>query len=131
MSYGMHFLKKSYFLLWKKRRILSYFHHKIVIYSTKLFDCSFNFKFCLDFFIFLNINTNWNETEFLRIYLCEYNKLKNMLKNNSINTRSSWKAEFVTKTTSFLPLSFETVNYIFQIPRSSFIIFYHSAENWF
>ena len=33
-------------------------YHGIIFYSAELFDCAVNFKFYLNIFIFLNINTN-------------------------------------------------------------------------
>ena len=35
-----------------------YFHYEIIFSCTKLFECTFNFKFFQNIFIFLNINTN-------------------------------------------------------------------------
>ena len=52
-------MKKHYFLLWtKETAFFPYFYHGIIFYSAELFDCAVNFKFYLNIFIFLNINTN-------------------------------------------------------------------------
>ena len=37
--------------------VFYYFHYQIVIYCVELFECTFNFKFCENIFIFLIINT--------------------------------------------------------------------------
>ena len=50
--------KKKFFHGTKKRRFFPYFHHDIIFFCAKLFECTFNFKFCWNIFIFLNINTN-------------------------------------------------------------------------
>ena len=52
-------IKKIYFFHGtKKRRFFPYFHHDIIFFCAKLFESTFNFKFCWNIFIFLNINTN-------------------------------------------------------------------------
>ena len=52
-------MRKHYFLLWtKETAFFPYFYHGIIFYSAELFDCAVNFKFYLNIFIFLNINTN-------------------------------------------------------------------------
>ena len=57
-------MKKHNFLLWMKETALfPYFYHGIIFYSTELFDCAVNFKFYLNIFIFLNINTNQTSKE--------------------------------------------------------------------
>ena len=51
-------MRKHYFLLWTKETAFSpYFYNGILFYSAKLFDCVVNFKFYVNIFIFLNINT--------------------------------------------------------------------------
>ena len=49
-------MEKHYFLLWTA--FFPYFYHKVIFYSAELFDPAVNFKFYLDIFIFLRINTN-------------------------------------------------------------------------
>ena len=57
-------MRKHYFLLWmKKTAFFPYFYHGIIFYSAELFDCAVNFKFYLNIFIFLNINTNQTSKE--------------------------------------------------------------------
>ena len=51
-------------------------------------------------------------------------------KNNSLRTWSSQKEKYLSKITSVLPLKFDYANYVFLIPRISFI-FYDPAEYWF
>ena len=52
-------MRKHYFLLWtKETAFFPYFYHGIIFYSAELFDCAVNFKFYLNIFIFLNINTS-------------------------------------------------------------------------
>ena len=57
-------MRKHHFLLWTKETALfPYFCHGIIFYSVELFDCAVNFKFYLNIFIFLNINTNQTSKE--------------------------------------------------------------------
>ena len=57
-------MRKHYFLLWtKETAFFPYFYHGIIFYSAELFDCAVNFKFYLNIFIFLNINTNQTSKE--------------------------------------------------------------------
>ena len=57
-------MRKHYFLLWtKETAFFPYFYHGIIFYSAELFDCAVNFKFYLNIFIFLNINTNQTSNE--------------------------------------------------------------------
>ena len=57
-------MRKHYFLLcMKKTAFFPYFYHGVIFYSTELFDCAVNFKFYLNIFIFLNINTNQTSKE--------------------------------------------------------------------
>ena len=52
-------MRKHYFLLWmKETAFFPYFYHGIIFYNAELFDCAIKFKFYLNIFIFLNINTN-------------------------------------------------------------------------
>ena len=52
-------MRKHYFLLWTKETALfPYFYHGIIFYSAELFDYAVSFKFYLNIFMFLNINTN-------------------------------------------------------------------------
>ena len=57
-------MKKHYFLLrTKEAASFPYFHHDIFSASAEPFDCAVNFKFYLNVFIFLNINTNQTSKE--------------------------------------------------------------------
>ena len=57
-------MKKHYFLLWtKETAFFPYFYHGIIFYSAELFDCAVNFKFYMNIFIFLNINTSQRSKE--------------------------------------------------------------------
>ena len=40
-----------------------YFHYEIIFCCAELFGCAFNFKFCLNIFIFLKTNTNQTSKE--------------------------------------------------------------------
>ena len=52
-------IMRKHFLLWtKETAFFPYFHHGIIFYSAELFDCAVNFKFYMNTFVFLNINTN-------------------------------------------------------------------------
>ena len=42
----------------KKRRFFPYFHYEIIFCCAELFEWAFNFKFCWNIFILLNINAN-------------------------------------------------------------------------
>ena len=50
--------EKMFFYGGSKQLFFPYFHYEIIFCYTKLFECTFNFKFCQNIFIFLNINTN-------------------------------------------------------------------------
>ena len=50
--------EKIFFHGGNKQLFFPYFHYKIILCSTGLFECTFNFKLCQNIFIFLNINTN-------------------------------------------------------------------------
>ena len=50
--------EKIFFHGGNKQLFFPYFHYKIILCCTGLFECTFNFKFCQNIFIFLNINTN-------------------------------------------------------------------------
>ena len=57
-------MRKHDFLLWaKEKAFFPYFYHEIIFYSAELFVCAVNFKFYLNIFIFLNINTNQTSKE--------------------------------------------------------------------
>ena len=46
-------MRKHYFLLWTKEiAFFPYFYHWIIFYNAELFDCTVNFKFYLNIFIF-------------------------------------------------------------------------------
>ena len=52
-------MKKIYFFHGrKKRRFFPYIHDEIIFCCAELFESAFNFKFCWNIFVFLNINTN-------------------------------------------------------------------------
>ena len=58
------FMKKHYFLLWRKETaFFSYLHYEIIFCCAELFKCVFNFKFCQKIFTFLNINRNQTSKE--------------------------------------------------------------------
>ena len=60
----MSIMRKHYFLLWMKKTAFSpYFYHGTIFCSAELFHCAANFKFYLNFFIFLNIITNQTSKE--------------------------------------------------------------------
>ena len=42
----------------KETAFIPYFYYEITFYSTELFDFAVNFKFYVNIFIYLNINTN-------------------------------------------------------------------------
>ena len=55
---------EKHFLLWtKETAIFPYFYYEIIFYSAELFDCAVNFKFYLNIFKFLNINTSETSKE--------------------------------------------------------------------
>ena len=55
-------MRKHYFLSQTKEKVFfPYFFH--ILYSFELFDCAVNFKFYLNIFIFLNMNTNQTSKE--------------------------------------------------------------------
>ena len=58
-------MKKHYFLLWTKETatVFIYFYLEIIFCSGELFDYVVNFKFYLNIFIFLNLNTNQTSKE--------------------------------------------------------------------
>ena len=58
-------MKKHYFLLWTKETatVFPYFYLEIIFYSGEPFDYVVNFKFYLNIFIFLNLNTNQTSKE--------------------------------------------------------------------
>ena len=45
-----------------------FFHYEIIFCCAELFECAFNFKFCWNIFIFLNINTNQTSKERFEFY---------------------------------------------------------------
>ena len=47
----------------KEAAFFPYFYHETIFYIADLFDCTANFKFYLNIFIFLNINTNQTSKE--------------------------------------------------------------------
>ena len=62
--FASYIMRKHYFLLWtKETAFFSYFYFGIIFYSAELFDYPVNFKFYLNIFILLNINTNQTSTE--------------------------------------------------------------------
>ena len=57
-------MRKHDFLLWtKETAFFPNFYHGVIFYSAELFDCAVNFKFYLNIFILLNINTNQTSKE--------------------------------------------------------------------
>ena len=52
------YYEKIFFHGGNKELFFPYFHYEIIFCCTELFECTFNFKFCQNIFIFLNINTN-------------------------------------------------------------------------
>ena len=59
----LHHEKKKKFHGTKKRLFFRYFHYEIIFCCAELFECAFNFKFCQNIFIILNINTNQTSKE--------------------------------------------------------------------
>ena len=47
----------------ERNNFFCYFHYEIIFYCVELFKCTFNFKFCLNIFVSLNVNTNQTSKE--------------------------------------------------------------------
>ena len=50
-------------IIGERNSVFSILYHEIISYRAKLFDCAVNFKFYLNIFIFLTINTNQTSKE--------------------------------------------------------------------
>ena len=78
-------MRKHYFLLWtKETAFFPYFHHGIIFYSAELFDCAVNFKFYMNIFVFLNINTNQTSKQ-------QYLNLEAVIYFGISRTKRFWK----------------------------------------
>ena len=52
-------IMKKHFLSWRRETtFFSYFHYEIIFCCAEVFECAFNFRFCENSFIFLNMNIN-------------------------------------------------------------------------